>query len=65
VWRNGLGTTYTQDDYDTWRIHFGQTVGSGSAARSFDSAVPEPTTLTTLLPILAGFFRKRRIRHSL
>ena len=25
VWRNGLGTTYTQGDYSTWRAHFGQT----------------------------------------
>src|SRR5262249_15044183 len=25
VWRKGLGTTYTQSDYDTWRSHFGQT----------------------------------------
>ena len=26
-WRKGLGTTYTQNDYDTWRAHFGQTTG--------------------------------------
>ena len=31
VWRKGLGTTYTQNDYDTWRAHFGQTAGSGAA----------------------------------
>ena len=30
VWRKGLGTTYTQKDYDTWRAHFGQTAGIGS-----------------------------------
>ena len=23
VWRNGLGTTYTQDHYDIWRANFG------------------------------------------
>jgi hypothetical protein len=25
VWRNGLGTTYTQTDYNAWRTHFGST----------------------------------------
>ena len=25
VWRNGVGTTYTQGDYDVWRAHFGRT----------------------------------------
>ena len=24
VWRNGLGTIYTQSDYDTWRANFGE-----------------------------------------
>ena len=33
VWRNGLGTTYTQADYDVWRTHFGKPPGSGSGAR--------------------------------
>ena len=32
VWRNGLGTTYTQTDYDVWRANFGTTAGSGSGA---------------------------------
>jgi hypothetical protein len=54
VWRKGLGTTYTQDDYDTWRANFGTSLsaGSGSAgytlsasAESLPAAVPEPSTL--------------------
>src|SRR5262249_28456487 len=45
AWRNGLGTTYTQNDYDGWRAHFGQTAGSGSGARSFNGSVPEPCSL--------------------
>ena len=32
VWRNGLGTTFTQADYDVWRANFGQTAGSGAGA---------------------------------
>jgi hypothetical protein len=41
VWRKGLGTTYMQTDYNVWRSHFGQTVGSGGVT---NSAVPEPST---------------------
>ncbi len=47
VWRKGLGTTYTQTDYDAWRAHFGQTAGSGAGNNGFSSvAIPEPATLT-------------------
>jgi probable HAF family extracellular repeat protein len=52
VWRKGLGTTYTQLDYNTWRTHFGQTAGSGAAlpsANPLSAAVPEPTAWATLL----------------
>ena len=44
VWRKGLGTTYTQNDYDVWRANFGRTAGGGSGAAA-TAAVPEPTTL--------------------
>jgi hypothetical protein len=50
VWRQGLDTTYTLDDYNVWRAHFGQTVGSGKAlaaeslARA-EAAIPEPGAL--------------------
>jgi hypothetical protein len=54
VWRNGLGTTYTQNDYGVWRSHFGATLGSGSAsaipsAEPLSATVPEPS-LAILLP---------------
>jgi hypothetical protein len=56
VWRNGLGMTYTQNDYDVWRSHFGQTAGSGAAgyppgasAQPLSAAVPEPSLLALLL----------------
>jgi hypothetical protein len=47
-WRKGLGTTYTQTDYDVWRTHFGQSAGGGSGA-SAGSAVPEPSCPVLLL----------------
>jgi hypothetical protein len=48
VWRKGLGTTYTQDDYNTWRTHFGQATGSGAGATA-TFAVPEPASVLMLL----------------
>jgi hypothetical protein len=48
VWRKGLGTTYTQNDYNVWRAHFGQMAGSGAGV-SMNAAVPEPATLVLLL----------------
>jgi hypothetical protein len=48
VWRKGLGTTYTQDDYNTWRTNFGRSFSfsvSGSGA-SANAVVPEPASIT-------------------
>jgi hypothetical protein len=59
VWRKGLGTTYTQNDYDVWRANFGQTAGSGSAA-SATATVPEPATLVLLVFATAGWCSRRR-----
>ena len=59
VWRKGLGTTYTQTDYDIWRSHFGQTPGSGAGA-SANVAVPEPTTVLLLMFAAAGLCLRRR-----
>jgi T5SS/PEP-CTERM-associated repeat protein len=47
VWRKGLGTTYTQNDFSVWRSHFGQTAGSGVGANAA-AAVPEPATLVLI-----------------
>jgi hypothetical protein len=50
VWQNGLGTTYTQADYDVWKSTFGNSTAGGSQLASGQSAVPEPATvLATLL----------------
>jgi autotransporter-associated beta strand protein len=59
VWRKGLGTTYTQSDYDAWRAHFGQSSGSGSAAVA-NAAVPEPATLMLLMFAAVGWYLRRR-----
>lgn len=48
LWRDNLGTTYTQNDYNVWRTHFGQTAGGGTGATA-SAAVPEPTTLALLI----------------
>jgi fibronectin-binding autotransporter adhesin len=58
VWRKGLGTTYTQSDYNVWRTHFGQTAGSGAGA-STNAAVPEPTTLVLLMFAAIGLWLRR------
>ncbi len=55
VWRKGLGTDYTQDDYDAWRANFGETAGVGSSS----GTVPEPATILLLLLTAAGRFGKR------
>ena len=39
VWRKGLGTIYTQNDYNVWRTNFGQPGGSGAGATA-NAAVP-------------------------
>ncbi|MEX2306369.1 MAG: pentapeptide repeat-containing protein [Pirellulales bacterium] len=51
VWRKGLGTTHTQNDYTIWRAHFGQTAGTGSGATGSASApaAPEPASLVLFL----------------
>jgi hypothetical protein len=38
VWRKNDGTINTQDHYNIWRSHFGQTVGSGAAAGNIGAA---------------------------
>jgi hypothetical protein len=43
VWRKGLGTTYTQTDYDVWRANFGAASagnGAGSSAGDPHARVP-------------------------
>jgi hypothetical protein len=49
LWRNGLGTTYSQADYNAWRANFGRSAADAASAAtvgpasSAHPAVPEPT----------------------
>ena len=57
VWRDGLGTTYTQSDYTTWANNYGATASSNS----FSTAVPEPGALALMgLGVLAALTRRVR-----
>jgi hypothetical protein len=57
VLRDGLGSTFTQADYDVWKSNFGAHAGSGSGATA---AVPEPATLWMLLAgVLTLCYRRR------
>ena len=61
IWRKGLGTTYSPDDYNVWRAHFGQTTGSGPLS---NATVPEPaSSLLLILVILAAAVASRRCRQ--
>jgi phospholipase/lecithinase/hemolysin len=55
VWRSGLGVSYTPADYDTWRMHFGETAtGVGAqAGPASHSSVPEPAALLLALAAVA------------
>jgi hypothetical protein len=59
VWRKGLGTTYTQNDYDVWRANFGRTA-SGGAGASVNTAVPEPSTAALIIITMAIVRWRRR-----
>ena len=55
VWRDGLGKTYAQEDYEVWRANFGMRIGNGTSL----SSVPEPATLLMFLVAAIGI----RMRH--
>jgi outer membrane protein assembly factor BamB len=49
VWRNGLGTSYTQTDYNAWRANLGRSVAGESAVSravlGLAVGVPEPASI--------------------
>jgi hypothetical protein len=55
VWRDGLGTVYTQEDYNIWRNNFGRMLASvgTNGAEGFASA-PEPASALLLLSALVA-----------
>jgi hypothetical protein len=71
VWRNGLGTTYTQSDYNTWRANFGHSAaGAVAVADSFANVgsanIPEPTGVALLASAsITGLLCQKRHRRRL
>lgn len=62
VWRDGLGTIYTIDDYLDWRDNFGASAGAASLATT---SAPEPGALSLVLAgmgLAAGARRSERRR---
>jgi hypothetical protein len=61
VWRKGLGTIYTQDDFNVWKSNFGATLGAGGSSSALNPAVPEPASLllVALAAMTLGGFRRR------
>ena len=58
VWRNGLGSLYSQGVYDIWRANFTAPPGSGAQL----AAVPEPGTWVLAI-VAAGIVEVRRRRR--
>jgi autotransporter-associated beta strand protein len=63
IWRKGMGTSYTEADYDVWRAHFGETAaGLAAAAAQSSGAVPEPGSIALLATgILTLCYRRPRV----
>jgi hypothetical protein len=49
LWRKGVGTMYTQSQYNTWRANFGKVRASGGGAGGQAAGVPEPAAAILLL----------------
>jgi hypothetical protein len=60
VWRKGLDTTYTQDDYTVWRSNFGKPAANGAAVIN-SSSVPEPATLIVLVVGMLAICSRRLV----
>lgn len=58
VWRDGLGSTFTADDYEVWKLHFGEDMISAMSVMP----VPEPAALI-LVCMICPFVTARRRRR--
>lgn len=63
VWRDGLGSTHTPEQYDIWKSHFGQSAQGGASAIEATLA-PAPTSSVLayigIATLLARPLRKQR-----
>ena len=59
VWRNGLGSIYTEDDYDVWKQHFGET----KLGVNNQTPVPELSSGSLCVIALVIGFAHCRPRH--
>ncbi len=58
VWRKGLGSDYTNEDYDVWRSNFGNASNSVSGGE-LATTVPEPVSLVMfLIGTMAAAFKR-------
>jgi phospholipase/lecithinase/hemolysin len=55
VWREGLGTTHTPQEYDEWRMNFGMSSAVGAAIGA-GGAIPEPATALLVVVMAAIHF---------
>jgi len=54
-WRDGLGSAYDMDDYQDWKMHFGQSAGAAMA-------VPEPASCAMFVVAILGAAARRQAR---
>jgi hypothetical protein len=69
VWRNGLGSTYTQADYNIWRANFGRSASGavviGLKGNESLANVPEPARVALdMVGLLSVFVARRRLRQQ-
>jgi hypothetical protein len=64
VWRKGLGTAYSLNQYNIWRDHYGLAIvtgATGSGSFAVNTPIPEPATITLFLlggvPMLLRHYR--------
>lgn len=61
VWRDGLDTKYTADDYELWKSNFGATAGAAAGAGA-TASVPEPASLALLVATVVVVAARVRTR---
>lgn len=58
VWRDGLGTVYSQQDYNTWRDNYGASLAQSTPSASQAPTPASAALLSAALLVGAGFKRR-------